>query len=168
MKKMLHSFKTLKLDASWRPVGVIPSTEALVLCITDRATTLESWDRKIKSASYTFELPSVILLTKFVMKSKRQIRCSRKNIMWRDDHTCQYCGVTGGMLTLDHVIPKSRGGGKVWNNIVACCIRCNQKKGDKLLCDSGMTLLRSPRRPSMRAWLRLNPKAEQQWDKYIL
>ena len=99
--------KTLKLDSTYRPVGVIDCLEALVMCIVGKATAVEEYDEEISSPSVTFKLPSVIVLKTVVKFISRGIGPSRKNILWRDKNQCQYCGVIEAPndMTIDHMIP---------------------------------------------------------------
>ena len=139
----------LKLDASFRPIEVIDALEALVMCIIGKATPVETYDTKINSPSKSFELPAVIVLKNIVKFRFTTIACNRINIVWRDNNQCQYCGnyFSTDKLTMDHVIPKSRGGKNTWENLVAACKKCNQKKGSRTPQESGMIQLKKPIRP---------------------
>ena len=139
----------LKLDASFRPIEVIDALEALVMCIIGKATPVETYDTKINSPSKSFELPAVIVLKNIVKFRFTTIACNRINIVWRDNNQCQYCGnyFSTDKLTMDHVIPKSRGGKNTWENLVAACKKCNQKKGSRTSQESGMIPLKKPIRP---------------------
>ena len=139
----------LKLDASFRPIEVIDALEALVMCIIGKATPVETYDTKINSPSKSFELPAVIVLKNIVKFRFTTIACNRINIVWRDNNQCQYCGnyFSTDKLTMDHVIPKSRGGKNTWENLVAACKKCNQKKGSRTPQESGMIPLKKPIRP---------------------
>ena len=112
--------KTLKLDSTYRPVGVIDCIEALVMCIVGKATAVEEYEDEISSPSVTFKLPSVIVLKTVVKFISRGIKPSRNNILWRDKNQCQYCGVIESPreMTIDHVVPRSRGGENSWSNLV--------------------------------------------------
>ena len=139
----------LKLDASYRPIEVIDALEALVMCIVGKATPVETYDTKINSPSKCFELPAVIVLKSIVKFRFTTVACNRQNIVWRDNNQCQYCGNYFPLdkLTMDHVIPKSRGGKNTWENLVAACKKCNQKKGSRTTKESGMVPLKKPVRP---------------------
>ena len=120
----------LKLDASYRPIEVIDAIEALIMCIVGKATPVETYSTKIRSPSKAFELPAVIVLKSIVKFRFTTVACNRANIVWRDNNQCQYCGnyFPFDKLTMDHVLPKSRGGKNTWENLVAACMKCNQKK----------------------------------------
>jgi 5-methylcytosine-specific restriction endonuclease McrA len=132
------------------------------------------YDREVRAVSFSFKLPSVIRLLRFV-RIKRQldyVPFSRANIYARDDHTCQYCGTTAPLseLTFDHVVPAAQGGRKDWENIVTCCIACNRRKGGRTPHQAGMHLIRPPRRPQKSPALRITiglRHAPESWRDYL-
>lgn len=160
--------KTLKLDSTYRPVGVIDCLEALVLCIVGKATAVEEYEDEISSPSVTFKIPSVIVLKNVVKFISRSIRATRNNIIWRDKNTCQYCGYVGtsSNLTLDHVLPKSRGGDNSWLNLVTCCKKCNQKKRDRTPEEADMKLLNKPVKPKHTVLKNIN-EVQPIWNIYL-
>ena len=143
------NLKTLKLDLTYRPIEVIDSIEALVLCLVGKAIAVEEYENTIRSPSSIFQLPSVIVLKNLVKYRITTTHCTRENIMTRDKYTCQYCGARPlkKELTLDHVIPKSRGGGNTWENLVSACKKCNQKKGNKTPKEARMFPMNEPCKP---------------------
>ena len=138
---------TLKLDSAYKPVGIVSWRDALVLVITEKAYAVEVYETYVRSAREVFQLPSVIALKKYINIDFLKPVCSRKNIILRDENTCQYCGkeFSSDDLTMDHIIPKAKGGKKSWKNIVTACKPCNQKKGSRTPEQAGMRLLRVPR-----------------------
>ena len=162
----------LVLNASYEPINVTPVRRAVVLVFKGVATTEEEDGHFVHSARMSFRVPSVIRLREF-----RRIPCqtralSRKNILLRDRYTCQFCGRVSpaSELTLDHVIPRSRGGHTDWDNLVACCHRCNNLKGDRLPEEAGLKLLRPPRPFTLhtsRQLLRLMGRSDERWRKYL-
>ena len=164
----MYMYQALKLDASYRPIGIIPSLDALVSSIVGKSTVLETHDKYISSARATFALPSVIVIDRVAKKGKT-FPCNRNNVFIRDHGTCQYCQkkLTKGTSTLDHVVPRSKGGGLTWDNIVLCCMACNQKKGSKTLEQVGMKLIRQPKHLSYREYLLNNPLDSESWKDYI-
>ena len=160
--------KTLKLDSTYRPVGVIDCLEALVMCIVGKATAVEEYDEEISSPSVTFKLPSVIVLKNVVKFISRGVKPSRKNILWRDKSKCQYCGVIEAPkdMTIDHVIPRSRGGGNTWSNLVTCCKKCNQKKRDRTPEEANMCLLQMPIKPRNSVLRQIND-VQPIWNIYL-
>jgi len=160
--------KTLKLDASYRPVGIVDCIEALVLCIVGKATAVEEYEEDISSPSITFKIPSVIVLKTIVKYFDYQISPNRTNVIWRDSNTCQYCSkkMLSSELTMDHVLPKSRGGDNTWTNLVTCCKKCNQKKRDRTPEEAGMKLNKKPLKPS-NSILRFTNKIIPIWNIYL-
>jgi len=100
-----------------------------------------------------------------------ELKLSRRSVFARDNYTCQYCGAQSKDLTIDHIIPKRLGGGLHWDNLVACCRRCNTRKGDKLLPQTGMRLARHPRRPKYVPYISLakyvNGAKNSVWRDYL-
>jgi len=162
--------KALKLDSSFRPIEVIDALEALVLCIVGKARAIEIYGQKIRSATRSFDLPAVIVLNRYVKFRLSVVSPNRINVLSRDNNRCQYCAKTfpERELTLDHIIPKSRGGGNTWTNLVAACKKCNQKKGAKIPQESGMHPLRKPVKPKLSV-LKSVSEAEisELWKNYL-
>ncbi|MCX6152651.1 MAG: HNH endonuclease [Candidatus Kapabacteria bacterium] len=122
----------------------------------------------IKTISKDFPYPSIIKLNKFVFVPYKNIEISRKNIIKRDSYQCQYCGIKSLELTIDHVIPKSRGGSYTWDNLVACCHKCNNKKSSKTPEEVGLKLMSIPKTPNHLFFLRLNIGVpEESWKTYL-
>lgn len=140
---------TLKLDAAWRPIEIIPAEKAFSMVYTGRAQTVENYTH---GPCARFLFPSIIVLKNYIRKKQMNMAPTRKNIYWRDKYTCQYCAkkFTYKNLTLDHVVPKSRGGGKGWLNLVSACHCCNQKKGNKTPSEASMQLISIPYVPKVR------------------
>jgi 5-methylcytosine-specific restriction endonuclease McrA len=142
---------TLVLNASYEPVNIVSWKRALTLLYQGKVEVLAEYDREIHSISVTVKLPSVLRLLRYVKIRRRfqHIKFCRENIYARDHYTCQYCGAKSSSdhLTFDHVIPVVKGGGKSWDNIVTCCIACNNKKGGRTPAEAGMRLIRQPREP---------------------
>ena len=166
----MYQIKTLKLDASYRPIEVIDAIEALILCWMDKASAIETYARKAQSPNNSFYLPAVIVLKRMVKFKFNNMQCNRHNILWRDKNTCQYCNriFEDKELTLDHILPKSKGGVNSWNNIVTACKDCNQKKGDRTLSESKMKLLRKPKKPPSTILNRCKMRTiEELWKNYL-
>ncbi|CCQ67291.1 MULTISPECIES: HNH endonuclease [Crocosphaera] len=161
--------KVLVLNASYEPLNITSWRRAVVLLIKGKAEQLENNERLI----YTdFPLPSVIRLRHYVRVPYKEIPLTRRNILERDRHTCQYCGYKGDQLTLDHVFPRSRGGGDTWENLVTACVRCNVKKGNRTPKEAQMNLRYQPRRPYSSLQFELvkhtRGNLNQEWRKYII
>ena len=141
--------KALKLDATYRPIEVIDALEALVMCLVGKALPIETYQKKISSPSRSFDLPAVIVLKTIVKFRFNSVACNRNNIILRDKNQCQYCGKNfpSEQLTLDHILPKSRGGKNNWTNLVASCKKCNQKKGCRTPSEASMYPINTPLKP---------------------
>lgn len=142
--------KVLALSQTYEPLGVIAWEKAINLIFTDKVYTLAEYERTVHSPSRSFRVPSVIVFKQNKKNRVKSVRFSRRNVWIRDEGRCQYCGqhVPHSNFTLDHVIPKTRGGTTCWANVVACCSPCNQKKGDKNLQQVGMRLLKPVVKPA--------------------
>ena len=161
------SAKALKLDMSFRPIEVIDAVEALVLCLVGKAQAVETHMLEINSVNNSFKLPSVIALKRIVKFHFKTMACKRHNIIWRDQNQCQYCGKTRE-LTLDHLIPRSKGGKFVWTNLVTACLSCNAKKGDKLISETDLVLNKTPIKPSFIMFLKkLSHKQIHEWEPFL-
>ena len=140
-----------------------------MLLFLRKAELLEASNGKvIRSVSLTMPFPSVVRLSSFVRIPYKKIILSRKNILRRDGHRCQYCGRGDVPLTLDHIHPRSKGGEDSWENLVAACVKCNNKKGDSLPEEAGMPLLRVPMKPNHVTFLRhFVGNLDDRWKPYL-
>ncbi|WP_111719157.1 HNH endonuclease [Homoserinimonas sp. OAct 916] len=160
--------RTLVLNAGYEPLAVVSFKRAVVLVLNSKATViLSDIDHPVHSASGTYERPSVIVLTRYVkIPRARLVPVSRRGILRRDGQRCCYCGHTA--TTIDHVLPKSRGGDESWENLVACCLGCNNKKSDRTPGEMGWSMRFNPRIPHHTAWMaRGLESAEPQWGEYL-
>ena len=144
--------RTLVLNAGYEPMQLVSWQRALCLVFAAKAEIVAEYDKVVRTISTSFKLPSVVRLKRYVRVARRLglVRCTRKNVFLRDRFRCQYCGAhcSAGHITIDHVVPRSKGGRTMWNNVVAACPACNRKKGDRDLKESGMRLVHHPRRPT--------------------
>src|ERR1044072_9604794 len=164
--------RVLVLNASFEPINVCTARRAVVLILKGVAYAEESSSQWLHSSRFSMPLPSVIRLVEYIHIPFERKSLSRKNILLRDHNTCQYCGriFSPQELTLDHIHPRSRGGDSSWDNLVACCKRCNHKKGNRTPEESGMHLLRRPRGFSLhvnRQIMRYLGRADETWRKYL-
>lgn len=144
--------RTLVLNAGYEPLSVVSSRRAAVLVMRGKASILAEDGSPIVSPSTLIPRPAVILLHQYVrVVRRRPVAPSRRGILRRDGRTCLYCGRAAA--TVDHVIPRSRGGDSGWENLVACCGPCNVRKGDKTLDELGWTLNTTPQAPPHHVWL---------------
>jgi len=160
--------KVLVLNQSYEPLMVINAKRAIVLIIKEKVKMLEKYSENIRSVQNSFDLPSVIRLNFYVHLKYKDIVLNRRNILKRDDYKCQYCSKQTTPLTLDHIIPKNKGGKDSWENLVAACSKCNTRKGDTLLKHMDMKLLKKPRKPSKLFQLQTYVnKKQDNWKQYL-
>ncbi|MEG9432487.1 HNH endonuclease [Terriglobus sp. ADX1] len=163
----------LVLNASYEPINICGARRALVLVLKGVARTEEEQGHTLHAACIRMPMPSVIRLLEYRRIPHQTRALSRKNILLRDRNTCQYCGcvLTTSELTLDHVLPRSRGGTSTWENLVACCHDCNRRKGNQLLHElQDMKLMREPRPFSLhtsRHIMRMLGSGDAAWRKYL-
>lgn len=162
----------LVINASYEAVNTIPARRAITLLFKGAAVVEKPSPYFIKTPSISFRLPSVIRLVQYRRVPRMSRAVSRKSIMLRDRMTCQYCSRQYAgepkKLTLDHVIPRSRGGGSTWENLVACCLKCNNVKSDRTPEEAGMTLARHPGPVTSHAKHKLmQPVSSEDWEPYL-
>src|SRR5579883_1363385 len=166
----------LVLNSSLQPLSVIPERRLVVLLSKNKVAFVDDEVRKviennIAARRLTSDRPVIVQLLANVHIPRMALRPTRANILLRDDETCQYCGKHARDLTLDHIIPRSRGGQSTWENLVACCKICNGKKGNRLLKEANMRLLRQPRPLSQEYagfFLLRYPKLREAYEEFIL
>jgi 5-methylcytosine-specific restriction endonuclease McrA len=166
----LNAPAVLVLNASFEPLHVCSIKRAVTLIMHEIAERVDDSAALLHSPSTSIKVPSVIRLRRYIKRPPRfHIAFNRRNVFRRDNHTCQYCGHVGGDLTLDHVIPRSKGGKNSWENIVAACRECNSRKRDRTPFEARMKLLREPYAPRFVFSTAYGqaPKFDPNWDKYL-
>lgn len=165
---------TLVLNASYEPLKVVDWHRAMTLLCQGKVEIVETHDREVRAVSFTFKLPSVVRLLRFVKTRLRKdyVPFTRANIYARDGFTCQYCGVEfeSEELTFDHVVPVAQGGRKDWTNITTACVPCNKRKGARTPEEAGMQLLREPRKPGSTPAIRVTVglrRTPENWRSYL-
>jgi 5-methylcytosine-specific restriction endonuclease McrA len=141
----------LLLNANFAPLNVCNTRRAIGLILAGKAEMLLDGRGAIQTVRRTFPRPSVIRLGYMIKRPRPRIRLTKKEIFRRDDHTCQYCGAKSSRMTIDHIIPKHRGGDHGWDNLVTACDKCNLQKGGRTLNGVHMTLVRMPSEPRASA-----------------
>jgi 5-methylcytosine-specific restriction endonuclease McrA len=161
----------LVLNQSYEPLNICRARRAIILVYEKKAEMLEDGSGFIHSASGEFAVPSVIRLASLVRRPPRiPGKLTRLEIFRRDHYTCQYCGKETRHLTLDHVMPRYRGGQHTWENVVAACVNCNRKKGGKTPQEAHMKLLNEPRKPTNTGGFSIPidyPRVRLEWEKYL-
>lgn len=181
----------LVLNKAWTPIHLTSVREAISLVAKGAALIIEpetyqmhdlrTWNdisrardrfesERIRSARLAIDPPEVILLNSYGGIGGRSVVFSRRNLFKRDRLTCQYCGVQPGAeaLTIDHLIPRSRGGTSTWENCVLACIDCNKRKADRSPEQAGLRLRRIPRKPSWRMLAQVSPKERREsWEHFL-
>lgn len=160
--------RVLVLNATYEPISICSIKRAIVLLLKNRAEILVSGMEEIRAESLSMPRPLVIKLLAYVIVPRgAKRRLSRRVVLARDGHRCQYCGSTRH-LTLDHVIPRSRGGGTSWENVVTSCYPCNTRKGAHLPAEIGMVPRVRPRTPSLVEFLVASPtEIPDDWRPYL-
>lgn len=140
---------TLLLDQGYQPLKVIPWQRAVVLHLVGKVEMVTAHAWSVQTVSRPFPAPAVVRLLRHVGRRPPFVRFSRENVYLRDGYRCQYCGqgLPGGELTLDHVVPRCKGGPTSWTNVVAACTPCNRRKGRHTPEEAGMPLLTAPHKP---------------------
>lgn len=155
------------LNATYEPLSVVPARRAVCLVMADKADVVEDDGTVLRSASLEVPNPVVIRL-RYVVKVPyhRRTALSRRAVFARDDHRCQYCGGTAD--SIDHVMPRSRGGEHVWDNVAAACRPCNLSKRDRTPDEAGMRLERLPHVPRELAWVSIAvARVPEAWKPYL-
>ncbi|MSO64131.1 MAG: HNH endonuclease [Actinobacteria bacterium] len=159
--------RTLVLNATYEPLGVITERRALILVLNHRATMIEQSGEVVRFSGGELDLPSVIRLNKFVrIPYRHAVPLSRRAIFARDGGRCVYC--TAPATSIDHVVPRSRGGAHIWENVVSACHKCNHLKADRNLKEIGWRLRQLPREPIGAAWRILGTgRTDDRWLQYL-
>ncbi len=160
--------KALVLNATYEPLSVVSGRRAVVLLLREKADVVAAGETVWHSERMSMPVPSVIRLRHFVkVPYARRVPLNRRAVFARDDARCQYCGRAAE--NLDHVVPRSRGGTHTWENVVAACRPCNNRKGNRLPVEAGLALRRSPRAPRRHGWLlvALSAPPDPSWTPYL-
>jgi 5-methylcytosine-specific restriction endonuclease McrA len=184
----MSSERTLVLNSNYQVVGIVPWERAITLIYEDSAETLCNWENEKKvevaytrfvsnqSRKYVYQVPAIVVLkNNTVLPKHRTVKFSKINVLYRDDFTCQYCGhksENGGFsknkkMTIDHIHPVSKGGKTNFDNCVAACSDCNSEKGDKLLSEVSMKLMKKPSAPSVSVLLKRKMSRKRIHDSWI-
>jgi len=165
------SHEVLLLNSNYEPLNVCNMRRAFALLLLGKAEIIQQRDVPVVTTRGEITAPSVLKMRYVVRRPMPQLRLSRHSVLARDNYTCQYCGSRGKELTIDHVIPRWVGGENAWDNMVACCRRCNLKKADKTPQQANMRLTRKPKRPHFIPYLSLplylKAQGRDDWRMYL-
>lgn len=175
---MSQSRVLLLNGSTWEPLSVIPVPRAINLVLAGKAVVVEQSGQFLRTVRDKFPIPSVIALRTFINVPRRRAHWSRRGVLIRDGYTCVYCGVTpGGIVrgkvlsksdfTVDHILPKSRGGRDQWTNTACACYNCNHRKGSRLPNEAGMRLLWEPKTPRTSYLVIAVGTGPDAWRQYI-
>ncbi|WOF23890.1 HNH endonuclease [Microbacterium betulae] len=160
--------RTLVLNAGYEPLAVVSFKRALVLVMNEKATIVERVEGEpVWGTRAVYDRPAVIVLTRYVrVPSARRSPVTRRGVLRRDGFRCGYCGSSA--TTIDHVLPRSRGGKDSWENLVACCLRCNNVKSDRTPQEMGWKLRIAPSAPRGGTWtVRGAERTDPKWERYL-
>jgi 5-methylcytosine-specific restriction endonuclease McrA len=161
---MQHS-SCILLNGDYTFLCLVDWKRAMKLVFTGKVKVLKYSDKMVRSIGSVFRTPAVLVLMKVVRSVyKGKVPFSKKNILIRDRFTCAYCGKAGKRLTMDHVIPKSKGGKTDFDNCVTCCEACNNKKGSKTPREAGMSLMKRPYQPTISEFVRIRLQQSGVYD----
>jgi 5-methylcytosine-specific restriction endonuclease McrA len=160
--------RVLVLNQDYSPISVCSAERAFLLLFLDKAELVhEVDDAMLRTVNQHYPMPSVIRLQRYINIPYKRVMLTRQNLFKRDGSQCQYCGSTKD-LTLDHVIPKSKGGQSTWTNLTTACQKCNSIKGDKTPEEAGMPLVKRPFKPSYVMFVRnYSGFTSEAWIKYL-
>jgi 5-methylcytosine-specific restriction endonuclease McrA len=170
----MDEIAVLVLNFTYEPLHFTNAKRAITLLLSGKADIVETSTRVVRSPSRSFHLPAVIRLASYIRKPLlERVAFNKKNILRRDGYTCQYCRRRGEKLTVDHVIPRSRGGQTTWVNVVAACLKCNLQKGNRTPEEARLRLIREPVHPQFLFSMHLlkHPHATSfldSWRKYLV
>ncbi len=161
----------LVLNQNYEPLNVCNLRRAILLVYDGKAEIIEANGRVVKSATQAFPAPSVIRMVYLIRRPHPRVKLTRREVFIRDGYTCQYCGRQSHDLTIDHVVPRSRGGVHSWENLVSACKPCNHRKGGKLPAEARMALRKAPREPRAGRYYTIERRIEGSvtngWAKFL-
>jgi len=159
----------LVLNATYEALNVCSLQRAVKLIFSGKAEVLHEHDKPLRAATLEMRMPSIIRMLYFIRRPRQQVALTKKNVLLRDDYTCQYCGQkSSGPMTVDHVVPRSAGGPSTWENLVCACLTCNNRKNNRTPHDAAMHLLRKPRTPKYIPWIQIKRHTlPGEWYKYL-
>lgn len=161
--------EVLVLNFTYEAMNITSFQRAVKLIFAGKAEILHDRDRVIASTQFQMRLPSIIRMLYYIKRPMQRVSLTKKNVLIRDDYTCQYCGLRGEkLMTVDHVVPKSRGGPSTWENLVCACMRCNNRKNNRTPHEANMGIKRKPRQPKYIPWIQVKRNTlPGEWHKFL-
>ena len=159
----------LVLNFTYEALNITTFQRAVKLIFSGKAEIVHDLDRVLTSARWELRMPSIIRMLYYIRRPMQKVALTKKNVLLRDDYTCQYCGLRGErMMTVDHVVPRSRGGPSTWENLVCACMRCNNRKNNRSPQDANMSLKRRPKTPKYIPWIQIRRNTfPDEWHKFL-
>jgi len=160
----------LVLDASYRPIKQVSWKKAMILYFQEKIEVVKEYeDVWVNSPSKKFKVPSVVRLINYIFKLPWGVKLTRTNLFIRDHGKCQYCEkkLNKTRFTIDHIIPRSKGGKTSWENLVACCAKCNTYKGDKSLKEADLQLKTKPKQPQKHFFMFIHGETPEPWMDFL-
>ncbi len=166
---MILDKRVLLLNQNYEPLSICSARKAIILMFLGKVQLVERYDSLlVRSVTTQIALPSILRLNRYIHVPRKRILLSRKNIIKRDRLSCQYCGSRSKPLTVDHVIPKERNGEDRWENLVAACVECNAKKGNRTPEEANMKLFTVPKKPNHLYFIQnFFGQPEDLWKPYL-
>ncbi len=159
----------LVLNQSYEPLQFCNVKKAIILVLKEKASVIHHLQNsRLKTVNREYKVPSIIRLERYIRIKNHYVKLTKDNIFKRDKYTCQYCGTTAAPLTIDHIVPKGRGGKDTWTNLVTACQKCNNKKGNHRLSETNLTLKIKPKRPNRIHVLQTKMDMNrEEWKSYL-
>jgi 5-methylcytosine-specific restriction endonuclease McrA len=159
----------LVLNFTYEALNITSFQRAVKLIFSGKAEVVAGRSQMLKSTRYEMRLPSIIRMLYYIRRPMQKVALTKKNILLRDDYTCQYCQLKGErLMTVDHVVPKSKGGPSTWENLVCACMRCNNRKNNRTPEHANMLLKRKPKAPKYIPWIRVKRNTlPDEWHKFL-
>lgn len=167
--KQIVQRSVLVLNQTYEPLHICDVKRAITLILQQKASVVQTVDHLyVHTISQSYPVPSVIRIHQYIHVHHWEAVLNKTNIFRRDNYTCQYCGARNVPMTIDHVIPKVRGGGDTWTNLVTACVACNNRKGNHLPEEIGFKLLNTPRQPhKIHTMQRFLAAPIDEWRQYL-
>ena len=161
--------EVLVLNFTYEALNITSFQRAVKLLFSGKAEMIHNRDRVLYSPSWEIRMPSIIRMLYYIKRPMQKVALTKKNVLLRDDYTCQYCNVRGErMMTVDHVVPRSKGGPSTWENLVCACMRCNNRKNNRSPGDANMALKRKPKTPKYIPWIQVRRNTlPDEWHKFL-